>query len=92
MKKKLFACLVAVFLITVFVVPTSAVTPVNLVENGDFEAGNVGFDTDYTYHDPTVTGGSALWGEFLYTIGTDPYLYHSNWGPGFGDHTPEPVI
>ncbi len=88
MKKKLFACLVAVFLITVFVVPTSAVTPVNLVENGDFEAGNVGFDTDYTYHDPTVTGGSALWGEFLYTIGTDPYLYHSNWGPGFGDHTP----
>ena len=87
MNKKLFALLVAVFMVVAFVIPISALTPVNLVENGDFEAGNIGFDTDYTYLDPANTGPWTLGPEFMYTIGTNPGLYHSAWLPGFGDHT-----
>ena len=69
----------------------------NLVINGDFEAGNTGFTSDYTYIAPGTLspvgapdnpGGSAytLWDEGTYSVGTDPNSLHASWA-SFGDHT-----
>ena len=66
-------------------VPVSANGP-NLIVNGDFEAENTGFTTEYTYLDPAVTGPWTLGPPYMYTVGTDPHLYHSAWA-SFGDHT-----
>ena len=55
-----------------------------LVYNGNFEGGNTGFTSDYTY--VSSTGDTALRPEGLYTVGSNPRNYHS----GFithGDHT-----
>lgn len=54
--------------------------PVNLVLNGDFEAGNTLFSSDYTYS-PANNSAAAQ-----YTVRTDPFP----WNPFFvsaGDHT-----
>lgn len=58
----------------------------NLIVNGDFEAGNTGFTTEYKYLDPSVTGTWTLGPEYMYTVSTNPSLYHSQWA-NFGDHT-----
>ena len=54
----------------------------NLVVNGDFEQGNTGFASAYTY----VTGYNSLWTAGVYTITTDPHNEHSL-ASSFGDHT-----
>jgi len=51
----------------------------NLIINGDFSLGNVGFTSAYTYT-------TNLWPEATYYVGTNPQLYHSNFAP-CGDHT-----
>jgi hypothetical protein len=51
----------------------------NLVVNGDFEAGNTGFSSDYTLHVPTVNQAE-------YSITTNPNLVHPLFS-SFGDHT-----
>ncbi len=51
----------------------------NLVTNGDFEAGNTGFGSDYVFHIPTVNQAE-------YSIATDPNNVHSSFA-SFGDHT-----
>ena len=56
----------------------------NLIVNGDFSSGNSGFTSDYTY--VNTTGGSALWNEGRYAVGTSPSNYHSNF-INHGDHT-----
>jgi hypothetical protein len=70
----------------------------NLIFNGDFEAGNTGFSSDYAYIAPGTlspvgapdysSGGSAytLWDEGTYSVGTDPNSLHASWA-SFGDHT-----
>ncbi|HCP15405.1 MAG TPA: hypothetical protein DIT32_06550 [Peptococcaceae bacterium] len=58
----------------------------NLITNGDFEGGNTGFDTEYTYLDPANTGTWTLGPEYMYTVSTNPHDYHSAWA-AFGDHT-----
>ena len=69
----------------------------NLIFNGDFEAGNTGFTSDYTYIAPGTLspvgapdnpGGSAytLWDEGTYSVGTDPNALHASWA-SFGDNT-----
>jgi chitodextrinase len=50
----------------------------NLIVNGDFEAGDSGFTSDYT--PPSASGQGE------YAIGTDPHSYNGNW-TSFGDHT-----
>jgi hypothetical protein len=60
----------------------------NLVINGDFEAGNEDFASDYTYvavasQDP---GLGTMEPEQTYAVGTDPWLYHELWSR-FWDHT-----
>ena len=68
-----------------------------LIENGDFEAGNTGFRSDYGFVEPYLnsppsdapssgTPGSSLWPEGLYGVGTNARFYHTNfWGRQ--DHT-----
>lgn len=88
MKKKLGAILlVMVMAVALGVVPAATVgANGNLITNGGFEDGNTGFTTEYTYLDPSVTGGWTLGPEYMYTVSTDPSLYHSAWS-SFGDHT-----
>ena len=64
------------------------------VTNGDFEAGNTGFTSAYTYHaydpltDPDGNYGPppGLYDEGYYTVGTTPGLYHPSWA-NFGAHS-----
>lgn len=51
----------------------------NLIVNGDFEAGNTGFSSDYTF----VSNNSSAQ---QYGIVTDPSPFNSNFS-SFGDHT-----
>ncbi len=54
----------------------------NLVSNGDFELGNVGFTSTYTYTNP---GPDSLYIEDRYTVDENPSSSHTNfWGK---DHT-----
>ena len=46
----------------------------NLLTNGDFEQGNVGFQTSLTYTDQIVPGGDGH-----YTITTNPSLQLPGW-------------
>ena len=48
----------------------------NIVFNGDFEEGKLGFWSDYGY--VSTKGGTALWDEGKYTVGDNPNDYHSN--------------
>ena len=50
-----------------------------LINNGDFELGNTGFTSDYTYVTPTV-------GLAQYYVSTNPQAVHPSWY-SFGDHT-----
>ena len=45
------------------------------VVNGDFEQGNIGFDSDYAYRTPS--GNNTLYDEGVYTITTAVNLVHS---------------
>jgi hypothetical protein len=56
---------------------------VNLVSNGDFEAGLSGFTSDYVLADGT---SGSLFPESVYLVGTDPSLYHGLF-TSYGDHT-----
>lgn len=53
----------------------------NLIVNGDFEAGNTGFTSEYSYSPP-----ASMYNPKTYVIGTNPNNYHSAWAI-FGDHT-----
>ena len=54
----------------------------NLVVNGDFEAGNTGFGSDYTF----VSGPASAEPPAVYAIDTSPHNVHPLWAD-FGDHT-----
>ena len=49
----------------------------NLISNGDFEAGNTGFSSDYGY--VVDQGYYALWGEGTYAVGENANQYHGLW-------------
>lgn len=51
-------------------------TGTNLVVNGDFEGGNSGFTSSYSY--VGTPSSTALWNPGFYAIGTNPNDYHSN--------------
>jgi hypothetical protein len=55
--------------------PVSAAT--NLVVNGDFEAGNVGFTSGYAY--VATPGDFAMYPEGTYTVGESARDYHNLW-------------
>lgn len=70
----------SLFIAAALLASTAAVAAPNLVPNGDFEAGNSGFTTEYTLN--TVTGVP----EGVYDVRTSPFPYHPSW-LDFGDHT-----
>ena len=84
--RRLPVAIVAVLalLLTAALAPAAGAVDGNLVSNGDFEAGNTGFSSDYTY--VATTGPTALQPPSVYAVGTNPSLYHSSWS-SFGDHT-----
>jgi hypothetical protein len=79
-------------LIGVGVLTVSQAWAQNLVINGNFEAGNTAFTSDYIYAgvagtpSPTSGNPNTLWDEGTYSVGTDPFSFHSSWA-SFGDHT-----
>ena len=58
-----------------YTVNSTTVTPNNLIYNGDFFLGNVGFTTDYTYYNPN----NPTFAQRAYGIVTNP----NSWEPGF---------
>src|ERR1700754_157039 len=53
-----------------------------VVTNGDFEAGNSGFTSEYTY--VGAPGPTALYSESTYTVGTNAADYHNLWASVLG--------
>lgn len=53
------------------------------ISNGDFEAGNIGFTSDYSYVSP---GGGSLGPQGVYTVDTNPNNSHGGFAI-MGDHT-----
>lgn len=70
-----------VIAVGVFLLSGLRVYAVNLIVNGDFEAGNTGFTSDYTYDNSPPMGGYGY-----YAIDTNPKTWNSQWA-SFGDHT-----
>ncbi|MFZ4413725.1 MAG: PKD-like domain-containing protein, partial [Bacteroidales bacterium] len=59
----------------------------NLVVNGNFSQGNLGFVSDYVYVSIPASGGTGgLYPEGLYTVAPSPRPYHDNFW-GVHDHT-----
>ena len=64
----------------------------NLIFNGDFESGNIGFTSDYALSTPgyTCPSGNQVWGslgcEGVYLVGPDASLTHTAFPPCM-DHT-----
>ncbi|HXR51092.1 MAG TPA: hypothetical protein VN762_03055, partial [Steroidobacteraceae bacterium] len=63
----------------------ASASPVNLVTNGDFEAGNSGFTSAYAYALPPNLGGSNTV-EGQYTVASNPYPWNGLFISS-GDHT-----
>ncbi len=63
-------------------ITVQSLIPFNLVSNGDFSLGNVGFTSSYTWSAPPST--VLLEGD--YSVYTNPNLVHSGF-TSFGDHT-----
>ena len=68
----------------VYTVTGSILSGVNLVTNGDFEAGNTGFTSEYTNW-PIGTPGDMSEGR--YSVVKLPSQVHANFCSGCGDHT-----
>jgi len=66
-----------------YIVKGDAIVDLNLVTNGDFEAGNTGFSSSYGYVAPVT---NALTPEGKYTIVTTPNLVHNDFSSE-PDHT-----
>ena len=67
---------------TVYTLEARSVSLTNQVINGDFEDGNTGFTSEYTYS----PGANGLWGEGTYAITPDASFNHNNFSP-CNDHT-----
>ena len=76
-KTRLIAALLATAAITT---AGSAAAATNLIVNGDFELGNTGFYSSYTF------SPGDLWAPAVYDVAKDPHLDHSSF-TSFGDHT-----
>jgi|GEM_PF-1528219 len=81
--KRWFAFSLALILILAFASPAVA-EPLNLITNGDFEDGNTGFTSDFTY--VPIVNQSSMYPPAIYSINIDPNLGHGSW-TSFGDHT-----
>jgi len=66
----------------------SALSGINLIANGDFELGNIGFGSNYTY---VVPATGALGPEGVYTLVADPHSVHNDFWD-CTDHTPSGTL
>ena len=73
-RRKIFLGLACLLSLTLMVGNALAA---NLVVNGDFESGNTGFTSAYTY--VATPGDKALYPEGAYAIGGDPRDFHDQW-------------
>ena len=64
----------------VYYVSVTTLLDSNLIINGDFELGNTGFTSNYTFN------ATSVWAEGTYSVTTNPFLVHSNFSP-CTDHT-----
>ncbi|MFM2048679.1 MAG: hypothetical protein RI955_1227 [Bacteroidota bacterium] len=77
---------------TMYHVTVQAVSPINLIANGDFSLGNASFTSGYTYCSASVppVGCVQSWGllscQGFYNITTSPNLAHTNFS-AFSNHT-----
>ncbi len=67
-----------------YLLTVQGVTPLNLIGNGDFGSGNLGFTSSYGYGTGGTWGLLSNSGE--YAIDTNPFNTHVNFA-SFGDHT-----
>ncbi len=72
-RKIILSAIVAAFALA----PSIASAATNLITNGDFSGGNVGFSTGYTYIN--TTGPTALFNEGTVTIVANPIDVHHYW-------------
>lgn len=79
--------------LVVLALSAGAALAANLITNGDFESGNIGFGSAYEYFGQPGTPAdspsdphASLFDEGTYGVGTAPGLYHIAW-QNFGDHT-----
>ena len=79
MKKLLPLIVLSVFLLSLFY--AEEVNAAGCLSNGDFESGNTGFSSDYTY-----APGSSLLPEGAYAVVNDPKSVHP-FATSFGDRT-----
>lgn len=63
----------------------ASASSMNLVVNGDFSNGNLGFTSDYSYQ-PDLGSPDDMWNPGLFTIDDSAVGRHSYWVPT-GDHT-----
>jgi len=63
-----------------YVVTAYTVVDTNLIANGSFELGNVGFSSNYTYN------GVSVWNEATYAVNASPTAVHPNFAT-CADHT-----
>ena len=68
----------------IYIVTGNVLSGVNLVTNGNFESGNTGFTSSYSYQTPN--GGGTLWDAATYTVAANPNSVHSNFS-SCSDHT-----
>lgn len=59
---------------------------VNLIVNGNFSAGNTGFNTDYNYMADIPGYTQELWAEGTYSVVANPNWVHTHFAP-CSDHT-----
>jgi hypothetical protein len=67
-----------------YTVTGSVLSGVNLITNGDFEAGNTGFTSSYIYKTPA--GNMTVWDPATYTVVADPNVVHKFFS-NCSDHT-----
>lgn len=68
------------------VIGAATASGANLVTNGDFELGNIGFTSDYVYNaSAAALPASANLDLAQYVVGTNPANYHSA-GASYGDY------
>jgi gliding motility-associated-like protein len=70
---------------TTFRVTVRSILPENLIVNGDFNMGDFGFGSDYSYANSTASLG-LLSKENQYAVGDNPLDWHRSFAP-CGDHT-----
>ena len=67
---------------------TPSISATNLISNGDFELGNVGFTSDLTYVAPDANPSvqNELYAPNTYSVGTSAVQFHNAWAdyPGVG--------